>query len=113
MEVIIEKVHFEPYPIKDMVTAWECDADGVSFLTSVREHIQELKKVFDTKQDWNYEVANADIYLNGEKVYGDHWDCMPYWHEIDSFIKNLDKEIEAEAESYLIDVDCSGDGGMA
>lgn len=110
MEVTIEKVHYEPYPIRDTITAWECDSDGVDFLSSLKEHTLELKKVFDNKRDWAYDVAHAQILVNGENVHGDHWDCMPAWNEIDSFIEALDAEIAEEAAEYMVSYDdvCCG-----
>lgn len=102
IQVTIEKVHYEPYPIKDMITAWECDANGVDFLISLKEQTQELRKLFDTKQDWAYEVAHANIYINGEKASGDNWDCMPSWTEIDFFIEALEAEIEEEIAEYAV-----------
>lgn len=112
LEITIEKVHYEPYPVRDTITAWECESNGVDFLVSLKEETQELRKLFDTKQDWAYEVAHANIYINGEKAHGDHWDCMPSWTEIDSFIENLEQEIEKEAEEYMTAMDCIGDDWM-
>ena len=70
MQVTIEKMHYEPYPIKDMITAWEVEYTveydaATEFLSSLRNNISRLKKLFDTKSEWNYEIANADINLDG------------------------------------------------
>lgn len=102
LQITVEKVHYDPYPIRDIITAWECQANGVDFLESLKKHILELRKVFDTKQDWAYDVAHANIYINGTKTEGDHWDCMPNWREIDTFLENLDREIDSavEEEAY-------------
>lgn len=112
LQITVEKVHYEPYPIRDIITAWECQANGVDFLESLKKHTLELRKVFDTKQDWAYDMAHANIYINGEKAHGDHWDCMPSWTEIDSFIEALEAEIEEIAEEYRIAMDCIGDDWM-
>lgn len=106
MTVTIEKIHYEPYPIRDMVTAWECDSNEVDFLISLKEHTQELRKVFDNKSDWAYDVADADIFLDG---LCDSYGSMPSWSEIDSFLNSLDEKIKAAAEDYITadcDIEC-------
>ena len=102
MQVTIEKMHYEPYPIKDMVTAWEVEYTveydaATEFLSSLRNNISRLKELFDTKSEWNYEIANADINLDGYPlVVNEETVCMPYWDEIDSFIDTLENAIAKE-----------------
>ena len=53
MQVTIEKMHYEPYPIKDMITAWEVEYTveydaATEFLSSLRNNISRLKELFDT-----------------------------------------------------------------
>lgn len=102
MQVTIEKMHYEPYPIKDMVTAWEVEYTNgydaaTEFLSSLRNNIIRLKELFDTKSEWNYEIANADITLDGQPlVVNGETIFMPYWDEIDGFVDVLEDAIAKE-----------------
>ena len=102
MQVTIEKMHYEPYPIKDMVTAWEVEYTtgydaATEFLSSLRNNISRLKELFDTKSEWNYEIANADITLDGYPlVVNEKTVYMPYWDEIDGFVDGLENAIAKE-----------------
>lgn len=81
--VIISKVHYEPYPIKDTITSWE--ADDSKFWFEFLKQVVSLMSTFDNKQDWNYDVAGATI------SFDDH-ECaktMPYWDELPKFMEGI------------------------
>lgn len=88
--ITIEKIHFEPYPIKDTVTAWEVEFDyflnerEITILKSLNKQLKELRKTFDNKQDWNYEVADAKMLIDGHKIVD-----MPSYDGIDRFVSQL------------------------
>lgn len=112
--ITIEKVHYEPHPIKDTVTAWEIEYGDwinereITLFKSFLKEIKQLRKTFDNKQDWNYEVSGASVIISGHKIFE-----MPSYNEIDGFVSNMrsyrDYLIEEQQEiEYEIAMDNIG-----
>lgn len=87
--VTISKVHFEPYPIQDVITSWEFEEDNSNsdarFWMEFLKQVVFLMQVFDTPSEWNYEIANAVITFDDHELQR----RMPYWNELPDFIKAL------------------------
>ena len=112
--ITIEKVHYEPYPIRDTITAWEIEYGDwfnereITILKSILKEIKQLRKTFDNKSDWNYDVSDAHILIDGHKIAE-----MPSYNEIDKFVSNMrsyrDYLIEEQQDiEYEIAMDNTG-----
>lgn len=88
--ITIEKVHFEPHPIKDTVTAWEIEYEDwfnereIVIFKSILKEIKSLRKVFDNSQDWNYDCSGAGVLIDGHKITE-----LPSWSGLDKYVSNM------------------------